>query len=336
MKDGELSGVAKESVPGQPSAFTVGVIPKLTNGSLKICSLNSAFVVLLRAHPDIGNMISNAKQQEGTDRGQKRLVLEVEAVLASQRPTDLQGVKRCLYERHQNEESYRERSTEGGYAVEALRHMLEDLYQECGGDGRFRHIRLASDDKGDPPKCPNCKRNVAGFSDQRPRELTFLRWTPPVDGTVKLQRLVDKYEEMKAISEAWTGCLSCGEEVKVRAVSELTEVPDKFFLESVNGATNTLEGLDDEVSWGGQVFEATGILHYREDQTHYYASVKQGDQWWMVDDFCGEPATWRRSYAKRRGVLETVGQGLLVHRLDKFVLLVLFERKMQLERDTQV
>ena len=336
-EDGESLGVAKEIVTGQPSVFTVGVVPKLTNGSLKICSLNSAIVVLLRAHPDIGNIISNAKQQHGTDGEQKKLVLEIEAVLASQQPTNLLGVKKCLSERHQNEESYSEGSTEGGYAVDALRHMLEDLHQECGSDGRFRHIRLATDDKGDPPKCPICRQNVESFSHQRPRDFTFLRWTPPEDGTVKLQRLMDKHEEMKAVSEAWARCLSCVEEVKVRAASELTGVPDKFFLESSNGATNTLGGLDDEVSWGGHVFEPTAVLHFEADQAHYYASVKEGGQWWRVDDFCGEPSTWRRKYSKRRGVLETGGRGLVIHRLDKHVLLVLLERKLQSEESvTQV
>ena len=334
-----MSGGAKESVQGQSSAFSVDVIPKLTNGSLKICSLNSSFVVLLRAHPDIVNMINNAKQREGTDEGRRKLVLEFEALLASTQATNLLGVKRFLHERHPDEESYSEGSTKGGYAVEALCHMLEDFHQECGGDGRFRQIRLATDDKRDPPKCPQCRHNVAGFSDLRPRKLTFLRWTPSVDGPANLQRLIEKYEEMKAVSEAWASCLSCGEQVKVQAVSELTEVPGKFFLESVSGATNTLRGLENEVSWGGQVFQPTGVLHYREDQTHYYASVKQGDQWWMVDDFCGEPTTWKRKYAKRRGVLETGGRGLVIHRLDEHVLLVLLERKLQTiieEGETQV
>ena len=329
MEVREAAGGAKESGLGSLLVFKVDVVPKLTNGSLKICSLNSSFVVLLRAHPDIVKMINNAKQRQGRDEGQRKLFLEIEAVLTSKQPTNLLGVKRFLHEHHQNEESYSEGSTEGGYAVDALRHMLEDLHQECGGDGRFRHIRLATDDKGDPPKCPQCRHNVAGFSDQRPRELTFLRWTPSVEGAVNLQQLMDKYEEMKAVSEGWTDCLSCGVQVKVRAVSELTEVPDKFFVESVCGATNTLGGLDEEVSWGGQKFKPTGILHYREDQTHYYASVKEGDQWWMVDDFCGEPATWRRKYEKRRGVIETGGRGLVIHRLDEYVLLVLLERKTQ-------
>ena len=84
----------------------------------------------------------------------------------------------------------------------------------------FRHTRLATDDKGDPPKCPQCRHNVEGFSDQRPRESTFLRWTPLVDRPVNLQELMDKLEETKSVSEAWTDCLSCGEQVKVRAVSE--------------------------------------------------------------------------------------------------------------------
>ena len=58
-----------------------------------------------------------------------------------------------------------------------------------------------------------------------------------------------------------------------------SEVPEKFFLESVNGATNTLGRSDEEVSWGGQVFEPTAVLHFEADETHYYASVKEGDQW---------------------------------------------------------
>ena len=114
----------------------------------------------MNLHPDIVNMINNAKQREGTDEGRRKLVLEFEALLASEQATNLLGVKRFLHERHPDEESYSEGSTKGGYAVEALCHMLEDFHQECGGDGRFRQIRLATDDKRNPPKCPQCRHNV--------------------------------------------------------------------------------------------------------------------------------------------------------------------------------
>ena len=150
-------------------------------------------------------------------------------------------------------------------------------------------------------------------------------------GAVTLQWLVDKYEEQKRICDVWTGCLNCGEQQKVRAVSELKVTPNKFLMESVSGATNTVTGFEEDISWGLSTFKPSGVVHQDPVEEHFYASVRDKNTWWRIDDFCGDPNLSRKQYVKRRGVLETTSG--VIQRLDRNVLFVLLEKKADAEME---
>ena len=300
-------------------AFSVELIPYLRNGPLKICHINASFVLALRAYPDLGTLVSHARQKETSGEVQS-LVSEIEAVLKCTQETDLLGLKRVLQERHPGEHAYDE-----GYAQEVLHQLLEDMIQAFTGDVRFRHVRVETEDKGNPPRCCKCRELLTPFSDDKSQKLTSLTFRPKQTGTAKLQQLIDKYEEEKRNCDVWTGCISCGEQQTVRAVSELKVTPNKVFMESISGATNTVGGFEEDLSWGLSTFKVSGVLHHDPIEEHFYASVHDGHTWWRIDDFCGDPNLSRKRYVKRRGVLETTSG--VIQRLDRNVLFVLLEKK---------
>ena len=307
-------------------AFSVELVPHLRNGPLKICHINASFVLALRAYPDVRVLVSHAKEQEAAE-GVRLFVSEIETVLNSTQETDLLGLKRVLQETHPGEHAYDE-----GYAQEVLHQLLEDMIKAFTGDSRFGHMRVETEDKGNPPRCCKCSHLLASFCDNKSGKLTFLMFRPTQSGTVKLQELIDKCEEEKRNCHVWTGCLNCGEQQKVRAVSELKVPPNKFLMESITGATNTVGGFEEDISWGLSTFEVSGVLHHDPDEEHFYASVREGSAWWRIDDFCGDPNLSRKKYVKRRGVLETTSG--VIQRLDRNVLFVLLEEKA--ERESQV
>ena len=256
-------------------------------------------------------------------------VSEIETVLSSTQETDLVGLKRVLQERHPGEYAY-----DRGFAQEVLHQLLEDMTEAFTGDGRFGHIRVETEDKGYPPRCCKCSQLLASFSDNKSGKVTSLTFRPRQIGTEKLQQLIDKCEEDRRDCHVWKGCLNCGEQQNVRAVSELKVQPNKFLMESVTGATNTVRGFEEDISWGLSTFEVSGVLHHDPVEEHFYASVRQGDTWWRIDDFCGDPNISRKQYVKRRGVLETTSG--VIQRLDRNVLFVLLEKKAGGVEESQV
>ena len=81
----EVLGLVK---PGPRKWFDIRAFPKLTNGGLKICSLNAGFGVLLRSFPDIRQNLQPGKP----------LSREIELVLDAEEKTSLVGVKKALHE----------------------------------------------------------------------------------------------------------------------------------------------------------------------------------------------------------------------------------------------
>ena len=305
-----------EALEARMVPFDVNKLPSLKNGHLKICHLNASLLFVLRAYPDIMALIG---KQRMTGRLQP-FVSEIEAVLASEQETDLLGLKGAMKERHPGERAYDE-----GWAQEVLHQLLEAIDKGLAGDARFRQVRIVTEDKSNPPKCNKCRQPLAGFCDPQPRDLSFINFRPMGSGKVTLQRLLDKYEEMKQGCEAWTACLVCKKQEKVRAVSELKEAPDKFVLESVTGATNNIQGIEKDVSWGLLKYKPSAVFHHNNREEHFYVSVREGEVWWRLDDFCGDPSISRKKYTERRGVLETT-EGV-VQRLDQDVVFVLLEKQ---------
>ena len=307
-----------ETRDAECNVFSVQLVPHLRNGDLKICHINASFVLALRAYPDLRTLVANAKQQE-TASGLQSLVSQIEAVMESTQETNLLGLKGVMKEMHPGEHAYDE-----GYAQEVLHQLLEDMIKAFTGDSRFRHVRVETADKGNPPRCCKCRELLAPFSESKLRNLTILRFRPTQTGTVTFQQMIDKYEKEKRNCDVWTGCLKCGEQQKARAVSELKTMPKQFLMESTNGATNRVGGFEEDASWGVSTYKVTAVLHHNPVEEHFWASVFDGHVWWRIDDSCGDPNISRKKYVKRRGVLETTGD--VIQRLDQHVLFVLFER----------
>ena len=100
--------------------FDIRTFPKLTNGALKICSLNAGLGILWKFFPHIRQNLQPSKP----------LSRELGIVLNAEEQTSLVGVKKALNEYH-DEPDYEEDS-QGGIAAEAARHLIEDLGKECG------------------------------------------------------------------------------------------------------------------------------------------------------------------------------------------------------------
>lgn len=305
-------------------SFAIDKLPTLKNGHLKICHLNASLLFVLRAYPDIMTLIEK-KRMTGT---MQPFVTIIEEVLRSQQETDLVGLKVAMKERHPGEKAYDE-----GYAQEVLHQLLEDLNKEFTEDVRFRQVRNETEDKSNPAMCNRCRQPLPGFCDLKTRDLSFLTFRTMERESRKLtiQRMLDKYEEMKRDCEAWTACLHCNEQKKVKAVSEIQEAPDILILESTTGATNIINGFEEDVSWGLVKYKPSAVLHHNNREEHFYVSVREGEVWWRLDDFCGDPSISRKKYTKRRGVLETSGG--VVQRLDHDVVFVLLEKKAAGEED---
>ena len=252
-------------------SFDVNKLPSLKNGHLKICHLNASLLFVLRAYPDIMTLIHDRRM---TGRLQP-FVSVIEEVLTSRRETDLLGLKGAMKERHPGERAYDE-----GWAQEVLHQLLEDLNNEFAEDDRFRHVRVVTEDKSTPLMCSKCRQPLAGFCDSKPSDLSYMNFRPLTSRAVTIQQLLDKYEETKRDCEAWTACLDCKVQQKVRAVSELKEAPDKFVLESVTGATNTIHGFEEDASWGSSTFQPCAVFHHSQREEHFFVSVREGDTWW--------------------------------------------------------
>ena len=323
MRGEEGSDGIPEELEARRVSFAIDKLPTLKNGHLKICHLNASLLFVLRAYPDIMRLIEK-KRMTGT---MQPFVTIIEEVLRSQQETDLVGLKLAMKERHPGEKAYDE-----GYAQEVLHQLLEDLNKEFTEDVRFRLVRNMTEDKSNLAMCNRCRQPLPGFCDKLPRDLSFLRIRPWTESRqVTIQQLLDKYEERKRDCEEWTACLHCNEQKKVKAVNEIQEAPDILILESTTGATNTINGFEEDVSWGLVTYKPSAVLHHNNREEHFYASVREGEVWWRLDDFCGDPSISRKKYTKRRGVLETSGG--VVQRLDHDVVFVLLEKKAAGEED---
>ena len=255
---------------------------------------------------------------------------ELAGVLSTRRKTDLLGIRRVLRGYYPREAAYAEESAVEGCGPEAMQRLVEVIQQECGGDRRFGHIRRITEDRGQRPQCPTCSRPLEGFSDTKTIDFTCVGATHVVGAQqVHLQQIMDDHEEIESKEKAFTACLSCAQQHEVEGISVVVEAPEKLFIEA-SGAIVELRGITEDISWGGQSFEATGLLHHHQE--HFYASIKVGKEWFMLEDYCDNEDLWKRKYLERGGWMETASDGTcIIHRLHDNVLLVLLDRKTESE-----
>ena len=272
-------------------------------------------------------MIERRRQQ---DLDETPFLDELAAVLSTRMATDLLGLRRVLRSYYPLEPAYAEESTVEGCAPEAMQRLVEVIQQECGGDRRFCHVRRVTEDKGQPPLCPTCRQPLQEFSETTEREFTVVGATHVVGAQqVHLQQIMDDHEELERKQMAVTACLSCQQQHEVEGISEVIEAPEKLFVEA-SGAIVELRGITEDISWGGQSFEATGVIHHHQE--HFYASIKVGKEWFMLEDYCDNEDLWKRKYLERGGWMETASDGTsIIHRLHDNVLLVLLDRKTESE-----
>ena len=287
----EVLGLVK---PGPRKWFDIRAFPKLTNGGLKICSLNAGFGVLLRSFPDIRQNLQPGKP----------LSREVELVLDAEEKTSLVGVKKALHE-YYSEPDYWEES-KGGIAAEVVRHLIEALGDECGQQFRFNHI--VSEELGFLSQCPVCRSNYEEVTSLDPSQ----RFTS-VQVNGEERKKVVLQDELS--EKGWATCQKCCTK------NGVIPSPKRVLFEFLGGGALSLQGIEEDVNLGESTYQATVIVHFDPEEDHFWISVKdETGCWWRIDDFCGSEDLWRRQYLRQKDILVT-GR----HRLDANVHLLLLE-----------
>ena len=304
---------------GQPSDL---LTPRLVNGPLKICALNSSFLVLMRAFPGILAILRRGRLPV------ESLAHQIQKVLNSKdlKGTDLLGVKYVLFKNHPHTVSYQPGET-GGYAVESFEHMLEDFLKEVGGNKTWRHCRTVVEERGYPATC--CSQNLQ-YEETATKDGVFMILKDTVAGQAcSIQTSIDWWEnnEQKAVRDVT--CPTCSQKHTIQVVSMPTHMPSLLTLQ-FNPHAVTVTDINGEISWGGAAFTPIGAIHH--DDGHFYASLRDGGRgkdWWRFDDFCSEDL-WRRKYVEG----QTLGSaGRSVHKLGEKIALLLLEKKDSVEGD---
>ena len=266
----------------------------MTNGELKICSLNAGLGILWKLFPHIRQNLQPSKP----------LSRELRIVLDAEEQTSLVGVKKALFEYH-DEPDYEENS-KGGIAAEAARHLVEDLGKECGQQFRFNFI--VSEELGFLSKCSGCGKTLEEVTTLDPTQrITCVQVNGEERAQVVLQDELSK--------GGWVTCLKCSQE------NEGIPFSKKVLLEFVGGAAPSLQGIEEDVNLGESTYQATVTVHFDPEEDHFWISVKdETGCWWRIDDFCGSEDLWRRQYLRQKDILVT-GR----HRLDANVHLLLLE-----------
>ena len=298
--------------------------PRLLNGELNICALNSSLLVLLRAHPDIISLLRR-NQLPGYEDS---LAYQIQAVLGSRnlQGTNLLGVKRVLSQLHPNTPAY-QAGERGGFALESMQHLVSQLAQETGTHDRWTHCRTVTEDKGHPPKC--CGQ-ILRFQATQKWDFVSIRATNTAYSHTSVQSVVDRYEAQAEKKVVEATCPTCHQRHPIQAVSSPEKMPTFFTVEWSPHAA-TLTDVTREISWGGDVFEPCGSIHHGDN--HFWASVREPNEaktWWMLEDFCGVDAvaTWRRKYVEGpRGQETSPEGGLVVHKLNEKIGLLLLQKK---------
>ena len=305
--------------------------PRLVNGALRICSLNSSFLVFLRAHPEIYSEFKRGRLL-GMGTGENAMLRHIQKVLESRQSqgTDLLEVKEILSRHHPTTLAYQAEETEG-YALETMRDLVTDFAAEIGNHDRWKHSRNVTEDKGYPPTC--CGQ-ILHYQSTDSTENVFIM--SPVSDNTTLQTTVDAWEEKQRRKMKETTCPTCLEQRPIQVLSSPEQMPTFFTVEWPQHAS-TVKDVTARISWGGATYKTIGIIHHGDG--HFWASLKEPNDeqdWWRVDDFGGEDASaiWRRKYVKGvRGQETSPEGGLIVHKLQEKIVLLLLEKTDAVESD---
>ena len=295
--------------------------PRLTNGELKICALNSSFLVFLRVHPSIGSVLQRNRQSGDEDC----LSFQIQKVLNSQdeQGQNLLGLKSFLNKKHPHTLAYH-LGEKGGDALESFEHLVYDFIDETGGD-QWAHYRTVTEDKDYPHIC--CGHDLT-FSGYR-KSFVFMQTANNTDGRVySIQEKVDCYERdaSKAGVKGAT-CRICSEVTAIQAVSTPQQMPELFAVSFAPHAS-TVRDVNSKISWGGSTYQTIAVIHHGDD--HFWVSEMDNgheEHWWRIDDYCDREDTWRRRYLDGAGGMATRPDGgLTVHKLNEKVGLLVLKK----------
>ena len=299
------------------------VTPRLVNGALQICALNSSFHVFLRANPNITSVLRR-NMLPGIEES---LVYQFHKVLASRASngTDLLGVKSVLCKYHPSMEAYQPGAT-GGCAQESFEHLVRDFMKEVGGDNRWGHSRKETGEENNPATC--CGQPLQyEHKDEWP--FVFMIAQNSASGRTSLQSCVDRWEAKRSKKVRKATCPTCSQEHAIQAVSMPEHMPTLFTF-AFNPYSATVSDVAEEISWAGVAYSTEGTIHHGDG--HFWASSREhqeeGDSWWMLEDYCGRVDTWRRQYVQGQRGLQTTGEGgRVMHKLEEKIVLLLLKRK---------
>ena len=309
---------------------TALMTPRLTNGELKICALNSSFLLFLKAHPSIRSVLQRDRQPGDEDC----LSFQIQKVLCSQdkQGTNLLGVKRILNKYHPDTLAYKPEER-GGDALESFEHLVRDFIQETGCIGnQWRHIRRVTEDKDYPDTC--CGQDVK-FSGSKKSVVFMATSNNTAERVYSIQEKVDLFErqETKAGVRGAT-CLICSEKKAIQAVSIPQQMPDMFVVTFAPHAS-TVRDLTSKISWGGSIYQTIAVIHHGDN--HFWVSEMDNgheELWWRIDDYCNREDTWKRRYVDGVGGLATSPDGgLIAHKLNEKVGLILLQKIVATDED---
>ena len=298
------------------------VTPRLINGELKICALNSSFLVFLRAHPNIHSVLRTARRPGCEDT----LVYQIQKVLICQdkQGTNLLGVKRVLSKYHPETIAYQP-GEQGGDVLESFPHLVQNFLRETQDRlDRWRHSRTVTEEKGFPDAC--CGQNLT-LSRTEDASFVCIPVQNTAEGVCSIQRLIDKWERNEAKKVRETTCHTCSERKAIQALSMPQQMPQLFTVSFAPHAS-TVRDVTSKISWGGCTYRVIAVIHHGDD--HFWVSVmdnRHEELWWMLDDYCNREDTWMRRYVDGAGGLSTRPDGgLIVHKLNEKIGLLLLEK----------
>ena len=296
--------------------------PRLTNGELKICALNSSFLMFLRAYPNIQSVLRRDRMPGYEDS----LAYQIQKVLSSQdkHGTNLLGVKGVLSKFHPDTVAY-QMGERGGDVLESFPHLVGGFIQETGdGRDRWKHSRMVTEEKGFPDTC--CGQNLT-LSCTKEVNPVFIAAQNTAEGVLSVQGVIDRWERKEAQKVREATCPTCAEKKAIQAMSVPHHMP-KLFTVSFAPHACTVMDLTSQISWGGSTYRVTAIIHHGDD--HFWSSLMDNgheEHWWMLDDYCKREDTWRRRYVDSVGGLSTRPDGgLTVHKLNEKIGLLLLEK----------
>ena len=305
---------------GEPTDFST---PRLVNGSLQICALNSSFQVFLRANPNISSVL----RRNRLPGFEESLAYQFHKVLSSRASngTDLLGVKSVLCKYHPSMEAYQPGAT-GGCALESFEHLVRDFMQEVGGDNRWFHSRKET---GEENNLATCCGQPLQYEHKDEWPFVFMIAQNSASGRTSLQSCVNRWEAKRSKKVRTATCATCSQEHAIQAVSMPEHMPTLFTF-AFNPHSSTVSDVAEQISWGGVAYSTDGTIHHSDG--HFWASLRERqeevDCWWMVEDYCGRVDTWRRKYVEGQRGLQTTGEGgRVVYKLEEKIVLLLLRRK---------